>query len=77
MLAQVRPTTGQTIYPTDMVGTIVDEVERPILMRSLRTGEIVENDTPAFGTKERVRVQCIPVRCDDVVVGLVTPRRCR
>jgi two-component sensor histidine kinase len=72
VLAQVRPTTGQTIYPTDMVGTIVDEVERPLLMRSLRTGEIVENDTPAFGTKERVRVQCIPVRCDDVVVGLVT-----
>jgi len=72
VLAQVRPTTGQTIYPTDMVGTIVDEVERPILMRSLRTGEIVENDTPAFGTKERVRVQCIPVRCNDVVVGLVT-----
>ena len=56
VLAQVRPTTGQTIYPTDMVGTIVDEVERPLLMRSLRTGEIVENDTPAFGTKERVRV---------------------
>jgi two-component sensor histidine kinase len=72
VLAQVRPTTGQTIYPTDMVGTIVDEVERPLLMRSLRTGEIVENDTPAFGTKERVRVQCIPVRCDDVVIGLVT-----
>ncbi len=72
VLAQVRPTTGQTIYPTDMVGTIVDEVERPLLMRSLRTGEIVENDTPAFGTKERVRVQCIPVRCDDAIVGLVT-----
>ncbi|HEX4490138.1 MAG TPA: sensor histidine kinase [Acidimicrobiia bacterium] len=72
VLAQVRPTTGQTIYPTDMVGTIVDEVERPLLMRSLRTGEIVENDTPAIGTKERVRVQCIPVRCDEEIVALVT-----
>ncbi|MBV8949692.1 MAG: histidine kinase N-terminal domain-containing protein, partial [Actinobacteria bacterium] len=40
--------------------------------RSLRTGEIVENDTPAIGSKERVRVQCIPVRCDDTVVALVT-----
>ena len=37
-----------------------------------RTGEIVENDTPAIGTKERVRVQCIPVRCDDDIVALVT-----
>ncbi len=72
VLAQMRPTTGQTIYPTDMVGTIVDEVERPMLMRSLRKGEFVEGDASAFGTKERVRVECIPVRCDGEVIALVT-----
>ena len=29
VLAQVRPTTGQTVYPTDLVGAVVDEVARP------------------------------------------------
>ena len=29
VLAQVRPVTGQTNYPQDLVGTVVDEVERP------------------------------------------------
>ncbi len=31
VLAQVRPVTGQTNYPQDLVGTVVDEVERPLL----------------------------------------------
>ena len=62
VLAQVRPVTGQTNYPQDLVGTVVDEVERPLLARCWRTGEIVEADTHALGAKERVRVQCIPVR---------------
>lgn len=72
VLAQVRPTTGQTIYPVDMVGTVVDEVERPMLTRVWRLGEVVEVDTPAIGAKERVRVQVIPVRCGEERVGLVT-----
>ncbi len=62
VLAQVRPVTGQTNYPQDLVGTVVDEVERPILARSWREGELVEADAHVIGAKERVRVQCIPVR---------------
>jgi two-component sensor histidine kinase len=72
VLAQVRPTTGQTIYPVDMVGTIVDEVERPMLTRVWRLGEIVEADTPAIGAKERVRVQVIPVSHGGHLVALLT-----
>jgi len=72
VLAQVRPVTGQTNYPQDLVGTVVDEVERPLLTRCLRTGEIVEGDLPALGTKDRVRVQCIPVRRADQVVAVLT-----
>ena len=41
VLAQVRPVTGQTNYPQDLVGTVVDEVERPLLARCWRAGEIV------------------------------------
>ena len=62
MLAQVRPVTGQTNYPQDLVGTVVDEVERPLVARCWRSGEIVKGDATALGSKDRVRVQCIPVR---------------
>ncbi|MCZ7524996.1 MAG: sensor histidine kinase [Acidimicrobiia bacterium] len=72
VLAQVRPTTGQTVYPTDMVGTIVDEVERPLVTRAWRLGDIVVGDTTVLGSSERARLQCIPVRHQGRVVGLVT-----
>ena len=29
ILGQVRPTTGQTLYPMDLVGSVVDEVAVP------------------------------------------------
>src|SRR5207247_7985764 len=72
VLAQVRPVTGQTNYPQDLVGTVVDEVERPLLARSWRAGELVEADAHAIGAKERVRVQCIPVRRSGKLVALLT-----
>jgi len=72
VLAQVRPTTGQTIYPADMVGTVVDEVERPLVTRCFRRGEIVEGDAPALGRDERIRLQCIPVRRRGRLVAVVT-----
>src|SRR6478736_4204416 len=36
ILAQVRPTTGQTLYVHDLIGEVVDEVERPSLARAWR-----------------------------------------
>ncbi|MFN8036966.1 MAG: histidine kinase N-terminal domain-containing protein [Acidimicrobiia bacterium] len=72
VLAQVRPTTGQTLYPTDMVGTVVDEVERPLVTRGWRLAEIVEGDASVLGGKERARLQCIPVRRQGRLVALVT-----
>ncbi len=72
VLAQVRPVTGQTNYPQDLVGTVVDEVERPLYARCWRSGDIVRGDTAALGSKERVRVQVIPVRRADRLIGLVT-----
>ncbi len=61
VLAQVRPVTGQTSYPQDLVGSVIDEVERPLLTRCWRTVEIVEGDTSALGAKDRVHVKCIPM----------------
>src|SRR5215467_6827339 len=72
VLSHVRPVTGQTNYPQDLVGNVVDEVERPLVARCWRSGEIVKADAPALGSKERVRVQCIPVRVDGRLIGLVS-----
>jgi two-component sensor histidine kinase len=72
VLAHVRPTTGQTLYPADLVGTVVHEVERPVVARAWRKGEVVGGDTTVIGGRERARVQCIPVRSGDEVVAVVT-----
>src|SRR5918996_3116814 len=45
VLGQVRPTTDQTLYTTDMVGTVVSEVERPLITRAWRAGEILSGET--------------------------------
>src|SRR6476659_6068886 len=48
VLAQVRPVTGQTNYPQDLVGTVVDEVERPLVARCWRSDAIVTADAKAL-----------------------------
>jgi two-component sensor histidine kinase len=72
VLAQVRPTTGQTVYPADMVGVVVDEHERPLVSEAFRTAEIVDGEATALGSAEPTRVQCIPVRHRGEVVAVVT-----
>jgi two-component sensor histidine kinase len=72
VLGQVRPTTDQTLYTTDMVGTVVSEVERPLITRAWRKGEVVEGETKVLGGSDRARITCIPVRCDGTLIGLVT-----
>jgi two-component system, sensor histidine kinase PdtaS len=72
VLGQVRPTTDQTLYTNDMVGTVVPEVERPLISRAWREGEILEGEAGALGATERARIKCIPVRCDGSLIGIIT-----
>ena len=72
VLAQVRPTTGQTVYRGDWVGTRLDELERPLVARSFRNGEIIEGEIHLAVVRERVRVLCVPIRRDGKVIGVVT-----
>ncbi|MGH8998773.1 MAG: sensor histidine kinase [Acidimicrobiia bacterium] len=73
ILAQVRPTTDQTLYREDMLGTVVDEVERPLVARVWRLGEIGVGDAAVIGSSsERANVQAIPVRHRGQAIGLVT-----
>jgi two-component sensor histidine kinase len=72
VLGQVRPSTSQTVYRADWIGTTVDEEERPLVTRAFRLGEIIEGETTIAALKERVRVLCIPVRCEGEVIGVLT-----
>ncbi len=72
VLGQVRPSTSQTVYRADWIGTTVDEQERPLVTRSYRLAEIIEGETTIAALKERVRVLCIPVRCRGEVIGVMT-----
>src|SRR5918993_514479 len=72
VLGQVRPTTAQTVYRADWVGTVLEEEDRPLVARSYRLGEIIEGEIVISPLKERVRVLCIPIRYGDRVVGVLT-----
>ena len=69
---QVRPSTSKTLYRSDFVGRIVDEVERPLVARAFRRGEIVDGEVPLPTDGARARVTCIPVRHDDQVVAVLS-----
>jgi two-component system, sensor histidine kinase PdtaS len=72
VLGQVRPTTAQTLYRADWVGTVLDEHERPMVARTFRLGEIIEGETTVPTLKEPVRVLSIPVRHRGNVVAVLT-----
>jgi two-component system, sensor histidine kinase PdtaS len=72
VLGQVRPTTAQTVYRADWVGTVLEEEDRPLVARACRLGEIIEGEMTISPLKERVRVLCIPIRHKGRVVGVLT-----
>ncbi|MDQ6615706.1 MAG: PAS domain-containing sensor histidine kinase [Actinomycetota bacterium] len=72
VLGQVRPTTSQTLHRDDLVGHVIDEVERPLVSRCWRLASIVEGEVGIPSRNERGRLVSIPVRWQDNVVGVMT-----
>jgi two-component sensor histidine kinase len=72
VLAQIRPTTSQTVYRRDWMGEIVDETERQLVARTFRSGEMGEGELNIPPVKERVRVVSIPVRFEGEVIAVLT-----
>jgi two-component sensor histidine kinase len=71
VLAHVRPTTGQTLYPSDPVGVVVSEVDRPLVARAWREGALTTGDGVSLEGHEPARLQCIPLRHRGELVGVV------
>ena len=72
VLGHIRPTTSQTLYRNDLVGEVMTAEERPLVARTARHGQIIEDEITVASIRERVRVQCIPVTCRDRVIGIMT-----
>ena len=71
ILSQIRPTTGQTLYRDDLIGTVVEEADRELVARCRRLGQIIDGEM-ATGIGERARIQCIPVRWKGQVLAVLT-----
>ncbi|MGE0879690.1 MAG: sensor histidine kinase [Acidimicrobiia bacterium] len=72
VLAQVRPVTAQTLYPSDWVGEVVTEAERPMLGVAWRTGSLAEGEVVLESSVERAQVVAIPVRQGDKLLAVLT-----
>jgi two-component system, sensor histidine kinase PdtaS len=72
VLGQVRPTTSQTLHREDLVGHVIDEVERPLVSRAWRLASIVEGEVAIPRRSERGRLVCIPVRWQGELVAVLT-----
>src|SRR5438309_3561270 len=71
VLAQVRATTGQTLYPDDLVGQALPARDRPLVADAWRTGQ-QQSGEPRFDDGTRVRVDAVPVRSQGRVVAVFT-----
>ena len=60
VLGQVRPTTSQTLYLDDLVGSLV--TDRPMLSECWSRGEILDGQSVTIGGNVAARVEYIPVR---------------
>ena len=71
VLAQVRPTTGQTVYPEDQVGRVVDRNRRPLVARAWESGEPQQGEV-ALPDGLRAVVDVVPVRSAGAAVAVLS-----
>jgi two-component sensor histidine kinase len=71
VVAQMRPTTGPTVYQDDLVGSIVAGTDRPQLAIALTEGRICREGDPVWIGEAPIRQEALPVRVGDGVVAIV------
>jgi two-component sensor histidine kinase len=71
VVAQMRPTTGPTVYQDDLVCSVISAAERPQLAVALTEGRICREGDPVWVADAPIRQEALPVRVGDAVVALV------
>ena len=69
-VAHMRPTTGPTSYPDDVVGE--ELLESPRAERAWREGRIVRDGEPEWRLTIPVRAEAVPVRRGDRVIAVLS-----
>ena len=71
-VAQVRPATGQTIFPTDFVGSWANATEVAVLAECLSTSTVHEADVRVEDMADESRMLAIPVVFEGVPIAVLT-----
>jgi two-component sensor histidine kinase len=69
--AQMRPTTGPTAYVDDLVGAFVPTGRRPLLDSAYEHQRVAREGDPEWRDDIPVRVEAIPVRRGDRILGVI------
>jgi two-component sensor histidine kinase len=70
-VAHVRPTTGPTVHPEDLVGTRATDPERFRLSQALRHGSILREEQPSWLLGVPVRREVVPVRLGERSIAVL------
>jgi len=70
-VAQMRPTTGPTAYVEDLVGSYLAKGRRPLIDTAFSEGVIRREGDPEWWDDVPVRVEAIPVRCGERIIGVI------
>jgi two-component system, sensor histidine kinase PdtaS len=70
-LAQMRPTTGPTAFPDDVVGSIRSAADRPFLEEARRDWRICREGDPEWTSGVPVRHETIPVAHEGKVIAVI------
>jgi two-component sensor histidine kinase len=70
-VAQMRPTTGPTSFPDDVVGSQVDAGRRPLLDTARGEQRIWRESDPDWTSGVPVRAEAIPVTRNDRVIAVI------
>jgi len=70
-VAQMRPTTGPTAYVDDLVGAFVPRGRRPLIDAAYDAQRVAREGDPEWREDIPVRVEAIPVRREDRVLGVI------
>jgi two-component sensor histidine kinase len=71
-VAHMRPTTGPTTWPQDLVGTEVPAPDAGRFERAVSTGRLVREGGPEWRSRVPVRSEVVPVRHGTKVIAVLT-----
>ena len=71
-VAHMRPTTGPTAYPLDVVGSLLDDKLTYRVERAWRDGRIVRDGEPEWRARMPVRQEAVPVRHGERLIAVLS-----